>query len=245
MENESITAQEQIVSHLRDLIQAQTRVAVTLGDDETEFLSQILSLAPSEGQETAVLDELVPHVGQARAGREQSLRCLYRHDRIPYFFHAAILGLRSDPHPAVIISLPTRITFNQNRRHFRVAPYSSMPIHCRLLEIPSLGADPAATAMRCDIVDISLGGISLSLDVPRRHLEPGTVLPRISVILPSGEEILTQIIIRTIRRQESALRHCRVGAEFFLLDERSREILSRFIVEKQREDIRRIKRELQ
>ncbi|MBN1475882.1 flagellar brake protein [Candidatus Sumerlaeota bacterium] len=245
MRKESITGREQIVSHLGDLIQAQTRVTVTLGQGKTEYLSQILSLTPEGDRGTAELDELAPRGGQRRARSEKSLRCLYRHRRLPYVFRTDILEVRDDPQPAIIISLPDRIAFNQNRRHYRVEPFSSCPIQCRLLEIPSLEMSPVMVAKRCEVVDISLGGISLSLDVPRSHLSPGTVLPRISLILPSGEEILAQIIIRTVRRMESARRPYRIGAEFFLLDDRTRDVLSRYIADTQREDIRRIKRELQ
>ena len=57
--------------------------------------------------------------------------------------------------------------------------------------------------------------------------------------------IKSQFILRSIRANDAGHYHLRVGGEFFMLEPRMRETLNRYIIEKQRADIRRIKRELE
>ncbi len=64
------------------------------------------------------------------------------------------------------------------------------------------------------------------------------------------EEFLTQIlefqaIICSVRRLRGGVHRHRMGVEYSMADDRFRDSLSRHITEKQRTDIRRLKRELE
>lgn len=241
---EPIRDREKIVEHLQAVLQAQIRFTVTFPGRRTEFLSQIVGVeSPEHGRPSLVLDELTPSEGQWHAGREKMLRCAYRLVSTAWAFDAIIRGVRGQPSPGVVIAAPTEIGPNQLRRHYRVEPSISAPVEIMSLRIPSLNDEPPAVARRCVLVDIGLGGISFNTSVPRAHLDPGTRCPNLVLMLPGGTRIECSLIIRSVRPNPVGNYRHRVGAEFFMLEPHCRESLGHYVVEKQRADIKAIKRE--
>lgn len=241
-----IRGREAIVLHLETVIQAQIHLAAEFEEKGEEFLTQLLGFHTLEdGTQLLTLDEFVPRHGQARAAREERVRCSYRLNREPHFFWARIHSVTRAPEPTVRVELPVEVVPDQKRRHFRVEPFAHSPVEIIHLEVPGAGDDPQELARRCVLFDISLGGMAFNTDIPRSYLEPGTILPFIGIRLPNGEAFRARLVVRSVRRNPSGAYRHRVGAEFFLLEERARDLLNRYIVAKQRADIKKIKRELE
>lgn len=236
----------EILSHLGRVAQAQIHPAVTFGEEKDEFLTQILEVNPNGKPEPhLVLDELVPQVGQVRAKRLGPIRCTYRLDGQPMIFATQILRVVTDPHPAVHVAIPDDVKEHQLRKHYRVEPSSQAPVEIAEITIPNVEGDPEEQAKRCVLHDLSLGGLAINTEIPRSHLDPGTRIPRIIFRLPDGKIFKVQAIIRTVRSNAARAYRHRIGLEFFMLEPHEREQLNDYVIEKQRADIRRIKRELE
>jgi c-di-GMP-binding flagellar brake protein YcgR len=244
MQGTLIRDRDQIVEHLSALIQAQSHLGVKVGEKDQEFLSQALALEEHEsGRPSLILDELVPRQGQVRAKHLKTVLCSYKMQGEPYHFKAIIRGVREEPHPMVELAMPSEVVLSQQRRSYRVAPSTSEPVKLLGLDIPEVEGNAKTQASRCVVFDISLGGIAFNTDIPRVQLEPGTQIHRMRIRLPTGNVLEAGGVIRSVRRNDTGLYRNRVGAEFLTLSESARNTLSRYITEKQRHDIRRIKRE--
>jgi c-di-GMP-binding flagellar brake protein YcgR len=244
MLGEPIRGRKEIVSHFRTLVQAQIHLTAVFEENGEEFLTQVLDVrTPRAGEATALLDELIPRHGQAIAARRTTLRCSYRLNRAPHVFASAIQQTVDAPHPGVLIALPEEVTVHQKRRHYRVVPFMNTPVVITEIRIPTLDQNERTLGRRCVVFDLSLSGLSFNTDIPRAHLSPGTLLPHLAVKLPTGESFATRAIVRTIQRLRTGNYPHRVGLEFFQLYEDAAETLNRYIVDKQRADIRKIKRE--
>lgn len=243
---DEITGRGPILSHLKSAIQGQIRFAITFGDSPRaeEFISQPLEIQDEAGEPKLVLDELVPHHGVLMAKRRGRLRCTYRLEKQLHLFEADLIDISTEPYVSLRIALPEVIIPNQQRRFFRIEPYMHAPVQLTALILPDLDQEPADLAKRCVVFDLSLGGISFNTEIPRAQLEVGTRIPRLDFQLPRGPIITAQAIIRSVRSNSGRFRH-RIGTEFFMMDKVTRETLNRYIVNKQRTDIIKIKRELE
>ena len=246
MRLKTITGREKILHHLRRVIQAQIHPAVVFEEKGEEFLTQILGIRGATGRDPlVVIDELVPRGGQAQARQMPNLQCTYRLNGDPFQFQAEIREVVESPVPSVVHGLPKEVVPHQQRRHFRVEPFTHSPVRILEIEVPEIEISPAEQAKRCAVFDISISGLAINTDLPRSRLEPGTEIPHVVVELPGEQRLEFQAIICSVRRLRGRVHRHRIGVECSMADDRSRDTLSRYITEKQRTDIRRIKRELE
>jgi c-di-GMP-binding flagellar brake protein YcgR len=246
MRLKTITGREKILHHLRRVIQAQIHPAVIFEEKGEEFLTQILEIRGATGRDPLVaIDELVPRGGQTQARQMRSLRCSYRLNGDPFHFQAEIREVVDSPTPSVVLGLPKEVVPQQLRHHFRVEPFTHSPVRILEIEVPEIEIAPAEQAKRCAVFDISIGGLAINTELPRSRLEPGTEIPHVVVELPGEQRLEFQAIICSVRRLRGGAHRHRIGVEYSMADDRFRETLSRYIIEKQRTDIRRLKRELE
>lgn len=242
---EPIRDRDKIVEHLRTVLQAQIHITVTFPGRREEFLTQLLDIEETaRGRPTLVLDELTPAHGQRSAARERTAHCTHRLITTTWTWEAIIREVRVRPHPSVAVALPSEVGPLQARRSYRVEPSVHAPVRIEEIEIPTLDGDARDAAKRCVVLDLGLGGLAINTSIPRAHLDPGTVCRRVVIRLPQGPRIEASAVIRDVKANASGLYRHRAGLEFVALDPESRETLNRYIIEKQRADIRAIKREL-
>jgi len=202
---------------------------------KTDYSSSALlidSLIPEEGNELMVDSRFVDVEFFFRNTKKEYLN-------IPYNFHVVYLRRENyQNHPALRISFPESINRNQRRDYNRVEPSIEEPI-----EIILKLKDGEAIET---VVNISGGGVGFYTNLDRSVLSPGNKIKSASFNLPDGTEITSQLIVRRVTRNipgeiiNKKNLHFYCGAEFAELDEALRKKIILYIIEREREELRRI-----
>jgi len=158
---------------------------------------------------------------------------------IPYTFHAVYLRRENyQNHPALRISFPESIKRNQRRDYNRVEPSIEEPIKI-ILKLKDGEAIET-------VANISGGGVGFYTNLDKSVLRPGNKIKSASFSLPDGTEITSQLIVRWVTKNvpdeivNQKHLHFYCGAEFAELDGALRKKVILYIIEREREELRRI-----
>ena len=190
------------------------------------------NLIPEEGNELMVDSRFVDVEFFFKNTKEKYLN-------IPYNFHGIYLRRENyQNHPAMRISFPESINRHQRRDYNRVTPSAEEPIEI-ILKLKN--GDATET-----MANISGGGVGFYTNLDKSVLSPGKKINSASFNLPDGTEITSQLIVRWISKKvpleiiNKKKLHFYCGAEFAELDRALRKKIILYIIEREREELRRI-----
>jgi len=193
------------------------------------------SLFPEEGNELIVTSQFISVAFSLKNTESEYLN-------IPYVFIIHYLrGETHRGHPALRISFPETIKRNQRRNYKRVEPLIKEPINIALKF-----KDREVTE---NVANISGGGIGFYTNLDKSILRPGSKINSVFFTLPDGTKITCQLIVRRITRnvpkEISNSKHypfyC--GAEFVDLDNVLNKKIILYVLQREREDLKRLSRE--
>lgn len=240
----AIDTREEIRTILRMALRQKVRLRVRLNARRRSFISLFVDM----GSDTITIDSLFPDEGNQLVEsadfltlefmlRETGTERLY----IPHFFIASFICFDVVKQlPALRLTMPALIKRVQRRQYLRIDPPVNKPISvCFHID----GQD-----VQEKIANISGGGIGFFSNMAG-ELWRGRTLPEVSVALGDTTIIRTAVTVRMIERIDqpvlidSSPRHYFCGAEFSGIDERQRDQVIQYVIEREREELRRASRQ--
>jgi c-di-GMP-binding flagellar brake protein YcgR len=227
---ERVTAKPRIIGLLQRLKEARTLLLVHLPEDNNRYTSAVLEVDLQHGQ--VVLDELTPAEGNTRVEKTRRLHVTGR-------LAGAQVRFRGDVHKIetgadairYVLTLPEYITHEQRRNAFRVR----IPLG---QSYPVVLVCEGQGSYEGELYDISNTGLGL-------YVAPGTPVATddghryvCRIRIPQGGELSAEIELRFVSLDQRG-HHLQVGGRFINLLGPQRNAMERFVMQLQREIIRR------
>ncbi|MDG2526488.1 flagellar brake protein [Stenotrophomonas sp. HITSZ_GD] len=223
----------QVRGLLRALIDQRSLVSAHIGGRDQSFPSAVLEV--DEDEEWILLDGS-PNEASNRAAAEAShLLCFAQLDRVRIRFRLDhVERIEHEGHVAFRAALPTGIYHLQRREYYRLeTPITDSPT-CLIGFDPDPGEDEDALPrepLRLRVIDISGGGLAVSLPAGAPLLEVGRVYRRCELRLPDQPPFPVALAICSQARQTLAngVESFRIGARFENLPRGADEDIQRYI----------------
>ncbi len=169
------------------------------------------------------VDLLTPIGGNEYLQRDKEVQFTYYQRSVPYTMRCRFLGrLDVEGLEALMFSLPQVIRYSNRRADFRVTPDERRPVRISI----DFGRRLVAPGK---VMDISSGGVAVR-GGPIGELTPGQRIETIGIELP-GEPLI--ICSGTVKRIEGST----VGIGLDELPQHERQQITRYVSERQKEDI--------
>jgi len=229
----------QVRALLRGLIDQRSLVSAHIGGRDQSFPSAVLEV--DEEAETLLLDGS-PNEGANRAAAEAShLLCFAQLDRVRVRFRLdQVERIEHQGHVAFRAPIPSSLYHQQRREHYRLeTPITDSPV----CQIPVDGVDEdgapiAGEPLRLRVIDISGGGLAVSLPVGAPLLQIGHVYRRCELQLPDHPPIGIALAVCSQSRQTlpNGAESYRAGLRYEELPRGADEAIQRYIfrIERQR-----------
>lgn len=236
---------EDIQRMLDTLIREKVRLRIRLNERRKSYTSSLLSFDSS----SLLIDELFPIEGNELIVESQFISVDFmlttvgrQRVHMSYGFESTYLASQQwKGFPALRISFPTKIIRNQKRKYLRISPPVNEPLYIRY----TLDGQEHNEK----IVNISASGASFYTALGRSTLAPGIRLDQISIELPGHCMIQCSAIVRNFRLNEQPVvidgrqvpNYC--GIEFVQLSESVREKIVKYVISRERQELKHLSRE--
>lgn len=219
----------EIVAVLRQVVTQGDLVTVYFNSGKDFLLTTLLAVNDRE----ILLDRGSSEEMNQRALEAGRIFCITRHDKVKLQFILA--GVRETQHDGRIVfaaTLPETLLRLQRREYFRLRTPITRPLIC---DIPVVMSDGSIQIYPHDVIDISIGGLSLQVDeVPfvldQEWPDCRLDLPQIGVV---------NTTVRIVNLYETVLRNGqpsqRAGCQFVNLPTSTQNLIQRYIVRMERE----------
>ncbi len=242
---ERIENRSEISTILKTVISQKVYLKVRLNGRRRSFLSTLLSIQSS----TLLIDALFPPEGNELITDTNFLRIDFtlretaiEGSHIPYTFDVNYLNKEEmQNYPALRITFPQFIKRDQKRSYFRIDPPVNKPIYIHFF------LDGQQTSAK--IANISAGGVGFYTNQTKSVFWRNRKLKPVSIPLPGFPTIECAAIVHAHRQNDPPVLidgnpvYYLCGVEFADLDTPQREIIIQYVIEKEREELRRLSRE--
>ena len=215
------------------------------------FNSFLINTNFSPKSPTILIDSLVPEEGNELVLDSQFISIEFflkktesEYFHTPYTFNAIYLNSETyKGHPALRLSFPKNIKRTQRRDYNRIEPSREEPINVTLTL-----KDRKVTE---NVVNLSGGGVGFYTNLDESVIQLGKKIDLASFALPDGTEITSKLIIRwisknvpeEIRSRKRCYLYC--GAEFIDLDKVLCEKIIKYVLKKERDDLKKMSMEFE
>jgi c-di-GMP-binding flagellar brake protein YcgR len=240
-----IDAPEDMYRVFKTVMKQKIRFQVRLNGRRRSYDSSLIEVR----HDRLYIDALFPEEGQALIASSRFIEVDFmlreaigdfRH--IPYAFRSAYLeSVSIRGYPGVRIAFPERIRRHQRREYLRISPPVQQPLHVRLT------VDGAEVQEK--VANISGGGLGFYTRLGREVLWPGRQIQSAGIDLPNGARISCAVTVRKHALNDRTIMADRkpcpyyCGIEFTGADEQVRETVVRYVIERERDELRRLSRE--
>jgi len=221
----------------------KVRFKIKLNNRGTSFNSALLNFDTS----SLLIDALFPPEGNELIQHSNFITVSFtirEANHIPYIFRTMFLsGEIFQSYPALRIAFPQSIKRDQRRNFHRVEPSVQEPLYISFI----LDGSP----LHCKIANISGGGVAFYTNVSKMTLWPGRHIDFASIILPHSTIRNCMAIVYTISQTAYPVLidgkpfHFLCGAEYVDIDNATREKIIRYVIEKERDELKRVSREFE
>lgn len=217
----------EIVYIFRSLIEKGDLVSASFDHGKSVMLTVIVGVDPI--RELAFLD-----VGSIEAQNQKILQSekiifVTSHDKVKIQFATdKIEKTIFDGRDAFKIKLPDSLIRLQRREYYRLHLPGFSPLKCAIPMNDSF--------TMTEVVDISLGGIKITLPPTETPFEPGTILAGCTMELPEIGSINADLKICNIAEftLKSGLKNHRAGCSFINLSQKMQSMIQRFLIQVER-----------
>ena len=226
---------------LEEALQQKRQFQIRLNGMGSTFNSSLLEIERSH----LLIDTLFPDEGMEliRDSRFISVDFLIHSRRMtPYRFDAVYLDEENhNGYPALKISMPKTVNKDQKRKYHRVEPPVSNPLFIQFY------LENEQFVER--VCNISGGGAGFFTNLGKNHLWSGKRLENVSISVPGITTIDCIVVVHTVSQAKNPVLiegkpyHYYCGAEFLSLDDSTRKKIIRYVLEKEREQLKRLNRE--
>ncbi|MDT8404498.1 flagellar brake protein [Sulfuriflexus sp.] len=231
---ERITQPEIITGYLSRLLRGHILLGISIPGSSRSYNSIIIDI--DGDRQTMLLDALHPESGHEAVMKLREFAVTAHHDGIRLGFKGYIKELVNDAgKPAYLVGYPAALIYHQQRAAYRAAVSMGDQVGIKIRSadnktVPGL------------ITDISLGGLGLQFE--QKHALPfsnGMLLPSCQFSTPGKPEFECALEVRNIRQDDNN-RFVQVGTRFIKLDKQEERQIQRFVVQLEREMIKRSQR---
>jgi len=242
-----ITLPQRIGKILNMAIKEKTPVTVSLGEGRQNYTSYFLRIQESPKVTEVYIDKLVPDEGNLLIGEFKKAHftfILYMDEfgrrNIPY--ETSMNFIREEGSQALkqlVFEFPKELFRRQRREYLRVYPPEKQPV--------TISFQLEGVEQRAQVWDISGGGISFLTDINENRLAPNTELKDVVINIPGLPVIRTVAIVhkktrlRTHITVEGKRMNYLCGAKFKDIAEEARDLIIKYVVSVEREELRRLK----
>ena len=228
-------SQQKIKTMIKESCEKKLPVSITIDNNSTTFMSTLIAFDPEE--KWLIIDTLIPDAGNKYLRESESLNVICNENNSVNSFSSGYIGeVTYETYPSVKIRYPETIEVVQRRNYVRVDPSIIKPI------VISFESDKLSQIeINLPVRDISEGGVSLILPVDiGKQLSKGTIFNKVSISIPDRGKIITKGIIRSLLKGSPEKQIC--GVELVGLTEDQMDIIYRYVVERQKEKLRKAKK---
>ena len=219
----------EILAVLRQVVAQGDLVTVYFNSGKDFLLTTLLAVNDRE----VLLDRGSSEEMNARALEAGKIFCITRHDKVKLQF--ILPGVRETQHEGRTVfgaALPETLLRLQRREYFRLRTPITRPLIC---DIPVVMSDGSVQIYPHDVIDISIGGLSLQVDqVPfitdQAWPDCTLDLPQIGVVNTTLR--IVNIYETTLRNGQPSLR---AGCQFEGMPTNVQNLIQRYIVRMERE----------
>ncbi len=241
-----ITSSTDIIELLNSVKKNQTRIQMKLNARGPSFYSSLLKI----DKKHIIIDSLFPKEGNSLISDSDFIEVEFTArdsdrslDHLPYIFTTKYLSTqKTEGWTSFKISMPREIERNQKREYMRIEPMVNEPLFL------SLNTDNDKNLKK--IANISAGGLCFYTQ-KADDFSNGQSIDSVRFVLPDGTDINTAIGIRNIIRVRppvvinNVTHFFRCGAEFLNIDNLSRDKVFRYVIDRERKELKRISREFE
>lgn len=240
------------INAIIDSVMKERRMLEVAVDERLQIFSSsgIIERSVFKDNPCLIIDTLIPKLEGIRALEgSSSLLIGFRLNEVPHTFKSSFLAFRGEERaPIVAISYPQAIHIHQFRGAFRLSPTLSDPITVNVeaslamkRQAGTSGPEPGETVEKFleegDIVeDISMEGMAFLTKNPK--LTKGTEV-FVDFGIPGVGSFGTMAVVMNLTRTESTKYPFKCGVSFMDFTKADQERLYRYILEKQREEIKK------
>lgn len=226
LEEFSLSAAPTLRKLLSTIEDDEHELYVYLQSDQTQFVTEILSIDWSSGQ--MWLGTPYEKVLSAQCNISSSYVVVSFPDGVKVQFAGiGILPTQYQGADALRISIPGTIVRLQRRNYFRVMADEELNSQVKLV-IPQVQGDTS-------LVDISLAGCGFTVSAQPRQFNPGEVLKDVRLTLPDGESsMLVELMIRNIKPMFDRPDNIQLGCVMKTLERGAERRLQRFLLATER-----------
>lgn len=218
---------------LAQLHQQSLPLTLIFKDHNQRFLTYLAGLDQTTG--ILALDPLVPSEGQRLLLRGEPFRIDAYLDGVHIHWQSSAMPspAQLDGHPVSWFQLPDELIHHQKRNTFRARTLQDEPVSITLM-----GSGLNQPLGNNSVLDLSATGCKVHLkQAGPCPLQPGQVLHRSELVLPSGKVTLSAEV-RHIQQDEHQ-QACILGLKFLHSNGMSKRLIERYVNHLQRESRRR------
>lgn len=244
-----VTEPHDIRNMIDTAISQKTRIKIKINNRGQSYTSSIIKTESMLNTFTLLIDSLFPPEGNEKIQYARFVNIEYSVkesekgiSRIPYTFNASYIEHKEyDHYDAVRLTFPKSIHRGQKRSFMRIEPSVKEPLFIKF-EINN-------KKMTQKIENISAGGVSFYTNLTKTVLWPGKRIEKAIITLPDICLIKCPIIIRSIMQtSESVIIDGRryfytCGAQFMGINNDTRDNIIKYVLEKERKQLKRMHRE--
>lgn len=223
-----------ILFNLRGLIQKRAMLSAFIDASADSFLTAIVALSADENQ--LILDAASDETINRRVEAAEQLICVTQLDRIKIQFAArGIQRIQHEGHDAFRVQVPDVMLRLQRREYFRLTAPSAHSLTCL---IPmTIGGEHRDISVEASVVDISGGGLSITIPSEGMVVEPDMEFGNCRLMLPETGAIVTSLRVRNLFRitNRDGSITLRAGCEFTHLSSAMASTIQRYILKVERE----------
>lgn len=183
-----VSSQLEILQILRAMMQRGELVAAYFGNGSDFVLTTILAVAPES--KTLILDYGANAYLNKRLLASDHIICVGVYEKIRVQFKAGhVEEVQFNHQPAFQLRIPDIMLKLQRRDYYRLTTPLATPVLCSI-------ATPDGVRVTLNVLDISIGGISILGYPPEIELKLGVLYHGCSIILPEHGTIVTNLEIR-------------------------------------------------
>ncbi len=228
----SLLERWEVQSALKECCEKKVTATVLIHEYPLEFLSLFLNANPDNKWIT--IDLLKPDLGNRYIEKSKSIQVLYNLNGMKYTFRSSYIEETNNEYRAIKISYPKKINNTQRRQYFRVEP----PIEDTIL-ISAKVYKESPYELKGPMRDISEGGISFIIGKESAvKVALGDILDHLCINLPGPGEIITRGAVRSVFEGRGNKFIC--GIEFLGLTDDQISRIYRYVVERQKDTIKRL-----
>lgn len=232
-------------------IKEKSRVKIKINNREPSYNTSIIKKESMLNHHTLLMDSLFPPEGNDKIQYSKSVvaefsikEMITKNKKIPYSFTANYIDQKEFKNfNALRITFPKEINRGQKREFLRVEPSVNQPLFIKFKINEKI--------MTQKMENISAGGVNFYTNLTKTVLWPEKRIDKILITLPDHSQVKCPIIIKSIFQNNDPViidgkkYYYSCGAQFIGLENNVRDNIIKYVLEKERNELKHLHREFE